>query len=103
MDADERIIVGVNGYVHEDEDLRIPILEMDPGGYERQINRLETLRQERDNEQVEQTLSALRQAAAGTENTMPYLLDAVKAYATLGEITDVLRDVFGMYEEPTWI
>jgi methylmalonyl-CoA mutase N-terminal domain/subunit len=76
---------------------------MDPGGYERQLNRLETLRQERDSERVEQTLTALRQAAAGTENTMPYLLDAVKAYATLGEITDVLRDVFGVYEEPTWI
>jgi methylmalonyl-CoA mutase, N-terminal domain len=102
-DANERIIVGVNGYIDPDEDLRIPILEMDPQGYERQLARLQQLRQERDNARVGETLSALRQAAAGTENIMPYLLDAVRAYATLGEITDVFRDVFGVYEEPTWI
>ncbi len=48
-------------------------------------------------------IRALRVAAAGTENTMPYILDAVRAYATLGEITDVFREVFGRYEEPTWI
>jgi methylmalonyl-CoA mutase, N-terminal domain len=102
-DANERIIVGVNGYIDPDEDLRIPILEMDPQGYERQLGRLQQLRQERDNARVGETLSALRQAAAGTENVMPYLLDAVRAYATLGEITDVFREVFGVYEEPTWI
>jgi methylmalonyl-CoA mutase, N-terminal domain len=102
-DANERIIVGVNGYVDPDEDLRIPILEMDPKGYERQVTRLQQLRLERDNERVAETLGALRQAAAGTENVMPYLLDAVRAYATLGEITDVFRDVFGVYAEPTWI
>jgi hypothetical protein len=86
-------IVGVNGYNATNEEMRIPILAMDPQGYERQVGRLHKLRQSRDNERVGQTLEALRQAAAGTENTMPYLLDAVKAYATLGEITDVLRDV----------
>jgi methylmalonyl-CoA mutase, N-terminal domain len=102
-DANERIIVGVNGYVDPDEDLRIPILEMDPKGYERQVTRLQQLRLERDNERVAETLGALRHAAAGTENVMPYLLDAVRAYATLGEITDVFRDVFGVYAEPTWI
>jgi methylmalonyl-CoA mutase, N-terminal domain len=102
-DANERIIVGVNGYVDPDEDLRIPILEMDPRGYERQLARLQQLRLERNNERVGETLGALRQAAAGTENVMPFLLDAVRAYATLGEITDVFRDVFGVYEEPTWI
>jgi methylmalonyl-CoA mutase, N-terminal domain len=102
-DANERIIVGVNGYVDPDEDLRIPILEMDPKGYERQVTRLQQLRLERDNERVAETLGALRQSAAGTENVMPYLLDAVRAYATLGEITDVFRDVFGVYAEPTWI
>jgi methylmalonyl-CoA mutase, N-terminal domain len=103
VDSNERIIVGVNGYNATNEEMRIPILAMDPQGYERQVGRLNQLRQERDNERVGQTLDALRQAAAGTENTMPYLLDAVKAYATLGEITDVLREVFGTYEEPTWI
>jgi len=103
IDAGERIIVGVNGYSDADEELRVPILRMDPQGYDRQINRLEALRRERDNPQVAITLSALRQAAAGTENTMPFILDAVRAYATLGEITDVLREVFGTYQEPNWI
>jgi methylmalonyl-CoA mutase, N-terminal domain len=103
VDSNERIIVGVNGYNGTNEELRIPILAMDPQGYERQVGRLNQLRQSRDNERVSQSLEGLRRAAAGTENTMPYLLDAVKAYATLGEITDVLREVFGTYEEPTWI
>jgi len=103
LDNDERVIVGVNEYVDEGEELRIPILAMDPQGYERQVARLHKLKMERDNEAVDHTLSALRQAAQGTENMMPFILNAVRAYATLGEITDVLRDVFGVYEEPTWI
>ncbi|MCI0396820.1 MAG: methylmalonyl-CoA mutase family protein [Chloroflexi bacterium] len=102
-DADERIVVGVNGYVDESEDLSIPILAMDPQGYQRQVNRLRRLRQERDNEQTEQTLNALRNAAADQANTMPYILDAVRAYATLSEITGVFRQVFGEYQEPNWI
>ena len=102
-DAGNRIIVGVNGYGDADEQPRIPILAMDPNGYERQVNRLRQLREERDNERVEQTLNALRNAAEGTENTMPYILDAVRAYATLGEITDLFREVFGEYHEPNWI
>jgi len=103
VDENQRTIVGVNGYIDPDEELRIPILEMDPRGYERQIARLDQLRQERDNERVGEALNALRQAAEGTANTMPYILDAVRAYATLGEIIDVFRDVFGVYEEPNWI
>lgn len=103
VDANDRIIVGVNGYTATSEELKIPLLEMDPQGYERQIGRLTALRQTRDNEKVGSALAALRRAAQGTENTMPYILDAVRAYATLGEITDVFREVFGMYEEPNWI
>jgi methylmalonyl-CoA mutase N-terminal domain/subunit len=103
VDEEERIIVGVNGYVEDGDDLRIPILEMDPQGYERQVARLQQLRMERDNVRVDETLGSLSEAAKGDENLMPYLLDAVRAYATLGEITDVLRDVFGVYEEPTHI
>lgn len=102
IDANERAIVGVNGYGDPDADLRIPILAMDPEGYGRQVNRLNQLRQERDNAQVTHTLQSLRAAAEGTDNMMPAILDAVKAYATLGEITDVLRGVFGTYEEQTW-
>ncbi|MFN8373119.1 MAG: methylmalonyl-CoA mutase family protein [Anaerolineae bacterium] len=102
VDEDERYIVGVNIFV-DDAPMRIPILEMDPKGYERQCARLQSLRLERDNEAVQNALNALRAACEGTENTMPYLIDAAKAYATLGEITDVMRVAFGIYHEPVQI
>jgi methylmalonyl-CoA mutase N-terminal domain/subunit len=99
IDEKQRVIVGVNEYV-EDEPLTIPILAMDSEGERRQIERLRRLREERDNEKVGATLAALREAAHGTENLMPFILDAVRAYATLQEITDVFREVFGIYQEP---
>jgi len=98
IDKHDRVIVGVNEYA-DSEMPKIPILEMDPQGYARQVGRLNTLRRERDNEQVGTRLNALRQAAQGNENTMPYLLDAARAYATLQEIMDELRGVFGTYTE----
>jgi methylmalonyl-CoA mutase N-terminal domain/subunit len=99
IDRQERIIVGVNEYT-VDAPLTIPILEFDPDGERRQIARLQELRRTRDNERVGITLNALREAAKGTPNLMPFILDAVKAYATLQEITDLLRQVFGVYQEP---
>jgi len=102
IDTQQRVVVGVNEYT-EDEPIRIPLLEMDPEGYERQIARLERVRRERDNERVGMTLEALRGAARGTDNTMPYILDCVRAYATLSEIMGVFRQVFGEYREPTII
>jgi methylmalonyl-CoA mutase N-terminal domain/subunit len=81
----------------------IPILQMDPHGYERQVGRLARLRLERDNEAVGQALDGLRDACAGTANVMPYLIDAARAYATLGEMVDVMREVFGVYHEPVQI
>jgi methylmalonyl-CoA mutase N-terminal domain/subunit len=99
IDKQERIIVGVNEY-QMNEPITIPILVFDPDGERRQIARLEELRQTRDNEKVGSALNALREAAKGTANTMPFILDAVKAYATLQEITDVFREVFGVYQEP---
>ncbi len=99
IDKQERIIVGVNEYVKA-EPLAIPILQFDPDGERRQIARLQQLRRERDNEKVGAALHALREAALGTANMMPFILDAVRAYATLQEITDVLRQVFGVYQEP---
>ncbi len=102
-DDSDRIIVGVNGYVDPEEDLSIPILAMDPQGYDRQINRLRRLRKDRDNQQLNESLESLRQAAESNTNTMPYIVEAVQAYATLGEITDVLRQVLGEYQEPNWI
>ena len=102
IDGNERRVVGVNAY-NDDKPVKIPILEMDPQGYERQVARLEDVRKTRDNDQVAKSLAHLRKVCEGTENTMPYILDAVRTYATLGEIVDVMRDVFGTYEEPTWI
>ena len=97
-----RNIVGVNAYA-EDKPVDIPLLEMDPQGYERQITRLKQVRATRDNARVGQTLDRLRIACQGTENTMPFILGAVRAYATLGEIVDVMKGVFGIYQESNWI
>jgi methylmalonyl-CoA mutase N-terminal domain/subunit len=102
IDTRQRIVVGVNEYT-EEAPIHISLLEMDPKGYERQVARLGRVRRERDNERVGVTLEALRQAATGTENTMPAILDCVRAYATLGEIMGVFRQVFGEYREPTII
>jgi len=98
IDEKARTIVGINAF-NAEQAPEIPILRMDPQGYERQIGRLNSLRQTRDNERVGTALSGLRQAAQGTENVMPRLLEAAKAYATLQEIMDVLREVFGVYTE----
>jgi len=103
IDTRRRVIVGVNDYVSEAPPA-IPILQMDPQGYERQVARLNQLRQERDNERVGQALNALREACAReNENVMPHLIEAAKAYATLGETVDVMREVFGVYHEPVQI
>ncbi len=102
IDQGVRTIVGVNNYV-EDKRIAIPILEMDPNGYDRQVKRLQTLRQERDNGRVGQALDRLRIACDGTENTMPFILDCVRSYATLSEIVNVMRKSFGKYDEPTWV
>jgi methylmalonyl-CoA mutase N-terminal domain/subunit len=102
IDEGIRRIVGVNAY-NEGKPLTVPILEMDPNGYKRQVNRLAELRRTRDNGRLGQALDKLRIALQGTENTMPYLLECVRAYATLGEIVQVMKEVFGIYEEPTTI
>jgi len=102
IDRGERYIIGVNAFA-EEEPYSIPMLEMDPAGHDRQVQRLQTLRAERDAGAVGQALDRLRIACQGTENTMPYILDAVRVYATLGEIIDVMREVFGTYQEPSWL
>ncbi len=102
IDENVRRIVGVNAY-QDFKPYEIPILRMDPQGYRRQVERLVKLRAERDNGRVGQALDRLRIACQGTENTMPYILEAVRAYATLGEIVGVMKSVFGTYQEPTWI
>jgi methylmalonyl-CoA mutase N-terminal domain/subunit len=102
IDDGIRHIVGVNAY-NEDKPLTIPILEMDPAGYARQAERLQQVRAQRDSGRVGQALDRLRLACQGTENTMPYIMDAVRAYATLSEIVGVMKREFGTYQEPTWI
>lgn len=102
IDSNQRRIVGVNAY-QDAQTPTIPILVMDPQGYDRQVSRLKELRTTRDAGRVGQALDRLRIACQGSENTMPYLLDAVRSYATLGEIIGIMRGVFGKYEEPTWI
>jgi methylmalonyl-CoA mutase N-terminal domain/subunit len=102
IDSKKRIIIGVNEYA-VDEPIRIPILEMDKEGERRQLERLGRLRRERDSVMVSTKLEALRQAAEGKENLMPYIFEAVSAYATLGEVCGVLRKVFTEYRLPALV
>jgi methylmalonyl-CoA mutase N-terminal domain/subunit len=97
IEAGERIIVGVNEFqVEEAED--VDIEEVSEAQQRKQQARLEEIREDRDEEAVEATLEALREAARGDENVMPRIVDAVKVYATTGEICDAMRDVFGEYQ-----
>jgi len=102
MDSKKRIVVGVNEYV-SDVPVTIPILEMDKEGEKRQMERISQLRRERDNEAVSSRLEALRKAARSDENLMPHIMEAVSAYATLGETCDVLRKVFGEFRLPALV
>ncbi len=97
VDKKEKIIVGVNDYVAQEKPL--DVLQIDETVAHRQAQRLAKLRADRSNDEVSRRLAALRKAAQGKDNLMPFLFDAVKAYATLGEICDAMRDVFGTYEE----
>jgi len=97
VEKKEKIIVGVNDFISEEKPLEI--LQIDETIARRQAERLRKLRAERSQADVERRLGALRNAAKGNENLMPFIFDAVKAYATLGEICDAMRDVFGTYEE----
>jgi methylmalonyl-CoA mutase, N-terminal domain len=96
-DRKEKIIVGVNDFTGAEE--RIEILRIDETVRAEQAKKLNELRAERSSEEVARNLAALRKAAQGTENLMPQVYAAVKSYATLGEICDSLRDVFGTYDE----
>jgi methylmalonyl-CoA mutase N-terminal domain/subunit len=96
VDGSEKIVVGVNKYRGK-EKASIETLKVKPEVEEKQKRRLERLRKERDGEEVKRALADIRRVAGTGENLMPVVLDAVKSYATLGEICDVLRDVFGEY------
>jgi len=98
IDEHRRTVVGVNEYTMEP--YKIHLLEMDPEGERKQFARLKRLREERDDAKMRKRLDALRKAAEGERNTMPYIMEAVQAYATLGETAGVLREVFGEYRDP---
>lgn len=102
IDQQIRKVIGVNAHKDQKEPA-IPILKIDPEGNKKQVGRIQQLKKDRDQGRVGQTLDRLRIACQGTENTMPYILEAVHAYATLGEITEVMKDVFGTYREENWI
>ncbi|TMF47601.1 MAG: methylmalonyl-CoA mutase, partial [Chloroflexi bacterium] len=99
IDAHRRTIVGVNDYIME-ENIKVPTLYIDVVGERAHLERLNRVRRERDQSAVKRSLENLRRVSEGTENTMPAIIEAVKAYATLGEIMDVFRVVFGEYMEP---
>jgi methylmalonyl-CoA mutase N-terminal domain/subunit len=99
IDQHKRTIVGVNDYVVE-EDIKVPTLYIDRVGERAHLERLNRVRRERDNTGVKRSLENLLRVAEGTENTMPAIIEAVRSYATLGEIMDVFRIAFGEYMEP---
>jgi methylmalonyl-CoA mutase, N-terminal domain len=101
VERKQAVIVGVNDFVTEEE-RPITILVIDENVARRQRQKLEQLRKQRDNSRVQAALEALGSAAATDANLMPYILESVRAYATLGEMCDVLRRVFGTYEEPAF-
>ncbi len=98
IESEERVVVGLNRFQTEEETPK-DLLRVDPSVREAQTEALSVLKAERDAGRVEHSLSALRDAAEGTENLMPHIIEAVKVYATLGEICDVLRDAFGEYQQ----
>jgi len=102
IDNKERITVGVNEYYSE-EPLNIPVLKIDSEGERRHIERLNKVRRERDNTAVSNRLDLLSEEAKGNRNLMPFILDAVRSYATLGEVCGVLRRVFGEYKADIYI
>jgi methylmalonyl-CoA mutase N-terminal domain/subunit len=102
VERGEQTIVGVNKYAMAEESAKVDILVINEEVRDRQLRRLEETRTRRDAGAVANSLERLKRAAAGGENTMPATIEAVRAYATLGEICSTLQDVYGVYEEPAF-
>jgi methylmalonyl-CoA mutase N-terminal domain/subunit len=100
IEEKKRVIVGVNDYVDEGEEIKIDLLRIGPEVAERQKERLAQVRRDRDNDAVQKALAALRATAEGTDNLMPHFVECCRLYATEGEMIGVLREVFGEYHEP---
>ncbi len=99
VESGEQIVVGVNKFTIEEEKKDLEILKINEEVEKRQVEKLKKMKEERDNTAVKDKLKALKKAAQGTENLMPYILDCVRVYCTLGEMADTLRDVFGEYQD----
>jgi methylmalonyl-CoA mutase N-terminal domain/subunit len=99
VEKGEEIIVGVNKFQIEEDLKQTQILKVDPELEKKQKERLKKLKERRDNEKVKKLLNKIKEVAATDENLFPYVLEAVKAYATVGEISNALREVFGEYTE----
>jgi methylmalonyl-CoA mutase N-terminal domain/subunit len=102
VERSEQTIVGVNKYRMDDEFSKIEILQLDENVREHQLERLEHTKKSRDKGAVANALEKLKKAAQSNENTMPAMIEAVKSYATVEEISVALRDVYGIYEEPAF-
>jgi methylmalonyl-CoA mutase, N-terminal domain len=102
LETGEKVMVGVNKYVMDKEE-QIDTLIIGEAVENEQKNKLEAVRKRRDNKRVAEALAALEKAAAGTDNLMPHILEAVRAYATLQEMVDTLRGVFGEYRDPGYL
>ncbi|MEJ2536253.1 MAG: methylmalonyl-CoA mutase family protein, partial [Calditrichia bacterium] len=100
IDKKERIIVGVNEFAEADEKIEIPILLIPEEVEKGQIKKLQQLKKKRNNGQVDEKLKQLKSAAQTSTNLMPLLVECAKAYCTLGEMVDTLKEVFGEYDEP---
>ena len=101
VESKQRVIVGVNDFVKENEKIEIPILEIRKEVEEEQISRLKSLKESRDESAVNQSLDAITEAAKKSANLMPLIIDAAKSYATMGEIVNAMKVIFGEWEENT--
>jgi len=103
VESGDRVIVGVNKYIEDDSDDPIPTLKIDLEVEQRQVDRIRQVRASRDAARAREALDAVAQAAAGTDNLMPPIVRAVQAGITLGEISDVFRELFGVYRDPAFL
>jgi len=99
MDAKQRIIVGVNDYIEADEKIEIPILEISKDAEQRQVDILRKIRKERDNGKAQETLARLKGACEEDKNVMPFVLDCANAMVSIGEMVQVMKEVYGEYIE----
>jgi methylmalonyl-CoA mutase N-terminal domain/subunit len=100
VERGERIIVGVNKFTADESDVQIPVLKIDPEIERRQMERVKKVRETRDGAKHAAAMKALRDACMSDKNLVPFVLDAVRAEATLGEISDTFREAYGVYREP---